>query len=72
LTYGINQAITAALHKKLPYDHLRDFTLISLYATMPNILCVTPKLPAGNISEFVKLLKSNAGKFKYASSGIGA
>lgn len=72
LTYGINQAITAALHKKLPYDHLRDFTLISLYATMPNILCVTPKLPAANIGEFVKHMKANPGKFKYASSGTGA
>lgn len=72
LTYGINQAITAALYKKLPYNHLRDFTLISLYATMPNILCVTPSLPAANVSEFVKLMKSNPGKFKYASSGIGA
>ncbi|HZN25674.1 MAG TPA: tripartite tricarboxylate transporter substrate binding protein [Burkholderiales bacterium] len=72
LTYGINQAITAGLHSKLPYDHLRDFTLISLYAAMPNILCVTPSLPAANVSEFVKLAKANPGKFKYASSGIGA
>ena len=71
-TYGINQAITAGLHNKLPYDHLRDFTLISLYATMPNILCVTPSLPAANVNEFVKLAKANAGKYKYASSGIGA
>jgi tripartite-type tricarboxylate transporter receptor subunit TctC len=71
-TYGINQAITAGLRDKLPYDHLRDFTLISLYAAMPNILTVTPSLPAANVSEFVKLSKSNSGKFKYASSGIGA
>ena len=71
-TYGINQAITAGLQSKLPYDHLRDFTLISLYATMPNILCVTPSLPAANVAEFVKLAKANPGKFKYASSGIGA
>ena len=71
-TYGINQAITPALHSKLPYDHLRDFALISLYATMPNILCVTPKLPAANVAEFVKLMKANPGKFKYASSGVGA
>ncbi len=71
-TYGINQAITAALHKKLPYDHRRDFTLLSLYATMPNILCVTPALPAANAGEFIKLIKANPGKFKYASSGIGA
>lgn len=72
LTYGINQPITAGLHSKLPYHHLRDFTLISLYATMPNILCITPSLPAANVGEFVKLLKANPGKFKYASSGIGA
>src|SRR5688572_10532800 len=31
LVYGINQTITPALHRKLPYDNLRDFTLISLY-----------------------------------------
>jgi tripartite-type tricarboxylate transporter receptor subunit TctC len=72
MTYGINQAITAGLYSKLPYDHLRDFTVISLYATMPNILCVTPSLPAANVAEFVKLAKANAGKFKYASSGVGA
>ena len=72
MTYGINQAITAGLYSKLPYDHLRDFTVISLYATMPNILCVTPSLAAANVGEFVKLAKANAGKFKYASSGVGA
>jgi len=71
-TYGINQAITAGLQSKLPYDHLRDFSLISLYATMPNILCVTPNLPAANVGEFVKLAKANPGKFKFASSGVGA
>jgi tripartite-type tricarboxylate transporter receptor subunit TctC len=71
-TYGINQAISAGLHTKLPYHHLRDFTLISLYATMPNILCVTPSLPAANVSEFVKLAKAAPGKYQYASSGIGA
>ena len=71
-TYGINQAITPALYKKLPYDHLRDFTPISLYATMPNILCVTNSLPAANVAEFIKLMKANPGKHKFASSGVGA
>jgi tripartite-type tricarboxylate transporter receptor subunit TctC len=71
-TYGINQAITPALYSKLPYDNRRDFTLISLYATMPNILTVTPSLAATNVAEFIKLVKDNPGKFKYASSGIGA
>jgi tripartite-type tricarboxylate transporter receptor subunit TctC len=71
-TYGINQAITAGLQPKLPYNHLRDFTLISLYATMPNILIVNPKHPAASVAEFIKVAKANPGKFRYASSGIGA
>ena len=71
-TYGINQTITPHLHKKLPYDPQRDFIPLSLYATMPNILCVNPSLPVKNVGEFIKLLKASPGKYKYASSGIGA
>jgi tripartite-type tricarboxylate transporter receptor subunit TctC len=71
-TYGINQTITPHLYKKLPYDHQRDFVPISLYATMPNILCVNNALPATNVAEFIKLAKANPGKFKFASSGLGA
>jgi tripartite-type tricarboxylate transporter receptor subunit TctC len=72
LTYGINQTITLHLYKKLPFDPQNDFVLISLYATMPNILCVTPSLPAKSVGEFVKLVKASPGKYQYASSGIGA
>lgn len=71
-TYGINQTITPHLHKKLPYDTLRDFMPLSLYATMPNILCVNLGMPVTTVAEFIKLVKANPGKFKYGSSGIGA
>lgn len=71
-TFGINQTITPQLYKKLPYDPLQDFIHLSLYATMPNILCINPKLPAKTVNEFIKLAKANAGKFKFASSGVGA
>ena len=71
-TYGINQTITPNLYKNLPYDPQRDFIPVSLYATMPNILCINPSLPVRNVGEFVKLLKANPGKYKYASSGVGA
>jgi tripartite-type tricarboxylate transporter receptor subunit TctC len=71
-TFGINQTITPHLYKKLPYDAMRDFVPLSLYATMPNILCVNPSLPAATVGEFIKLAKANPGKFKYASSGVGA
>ena len=71
-TYGINQTIAPNLYNKLPYDPQRDFIPLSLYATMPNILCVNPSLPVRNVSEFVKFIKANPGKYKYASSGVGA
>ena len=71
-TYGINQTITPHLYKKLPYDTQRDFAPLSLYATMPNILCVNLGIPANNVAEFIKHVKANPGKLKYGSSGIGA
>lgn len=71
-TYGINQTVTPHLYKKLPYDPIRDFIPLSLYATMPNILCVNLQLPAKTVGEFIKLAKANPGKFKFASSGVGA
>ena len=71
-TYGINQAITPNLVKQLPYDNERDFMPVSLYATMPNILCINPSVPAASVGEFIKLAKANPGKYRYGSSGVGA
>jgi len=72
-TYGINQTITPNLYtKRLPYDPLKDFIPVSLYATMPNILCIYPKLPVKSVGEFIKFVKASPGKYKYASSGVGA
>jgi len=62
-TFGINQAITPGLYSKLPYHPLSDFTLISLYAEMPNILIATPSHPATTVAEFIKVAKANSGTF---------
>ena len=70
--YGVNQAITPALHKKLPYDSARDFALISLYSKLPNILVVHPSVPAKSVKEFIALAKASPGGMRYVSSGIGA
>jgi tripartite-type tricarboxylate transporter receptor subunit TctC len=39
---------------------------------MPNILCITNSFPANNVSEYVKVVKASPGKYKFASSGVGA
>jgi tripartite-type tricarboxylate transporter receptor subunit TctC len=72
LVYGINQTITPALYRKLPYDPLSDFALVSLYCTMPNILIVHPSVPARSVQELVAYARANPGRLRYVSSGIGA
>lgn len=72
LVFGINQTITPALYKKLPYDNARDFAFLSLYCTMPNILIVHPSIQAKTVNDFVSIARANPGKLRYVSSGVGA
>ena len=67
-----SHAISPALYKKLPYDHLKDFAPISLIGMTPNVLVVNPSVPAKSVSEFIAYAKANPGKLSFGSSGIGA
>jgi len=68
---GISQAIRPSLYRSLPFDTVRDFTRVSLYGAVPNVLVVHPSLAARTLKEFVAYAKANPGKINYASSGIG-
>jgi tripartite-type tricarboxylate transporter receptor subunit TctC len=68
---GISQAIRPALYRKLPFDTVHDFTRVSMYGAVPNVLVVHPSLPARTLKEFVAYAKANPGKINYASSGVG-
>lgn len=69
---NISMAFNAALHRKLPYNTLRDFAPISLVSDQPNILVAHPSLPAKSFKEFIALARSQPGKLTYASAGTGA
>jgi tripartite-type tricarboxylate transporter receptor subunit TctC len=56
----------------LRYDPLRDFTLISQIAVVPNVVSVHPGVPAGNMKEFLTYLKQNPGKLNFGSPGLGS
>ena len=64
-------AINASLYNKLPYDPVKDFVAITLIARVPNMLVVTPAIPAANVKELIALLKANPNKYSFASSGNG-
>ena len=64
--------VSAALHKKLAYDALNDYTPVTQVTSAPNVLVVHPSLPAKNIKELVALAKAKPGQIDYASSGNGS
>ncbi|MGQ0752473.1 MAG: tripartite tricarboxylate transporter substrate binding protein, partial [Betaproteobacteria bacterium] len=65
-------AVNASLHRKLPYDSIRDFTPITLVGASPLILAVHPSLPVKNVKELVALAKARPGQLTYGSAGIGS
>jgi tripartite-type tricarboxylate transporter receptor subunit TctC len=58
--------------KKLAYDPIKDYAHIVQVAAVPGIVVVHPSFPAKTWAEFVKVVKSNPGKYNYASSGTNA
>jgi tripartite-type tricarboxylate transporter receptor subunit TctC len=64
-------AINATLYQKLPYDSVRDFSLIQMLATTPLILVVHPSLPARSVKELIAFAKARPGQIAYGSSGNG-
>jgi tripartite-type tricarboxylate transporter receptor subunit TctC len=64
-------AINASVYDKLSYDPIKDFEPVTLLATQPNMLVVSPSLPVKNVAELVALLKANPDKYTFSTSGNG-
>jgi tripartite-type tricarboxylate transporter receptor subunit TctC len=76
--YTLVAASTAAMsiaphiYKNLPYDPLKDFEFVSLYAATPNVLVVNPNVPAKNMKEWFEWVKANGKSLNMASAGAGS
>src|SRR5215203_6123680 len=64
-------AIGPALYKRPGYDAERDFAVLGLIVSNPNVFTVNPSVAAKTIGEFIALAKAQPGKLNYASAGIG-
>ncbi len=65
-------AISPSLYSKLGYDTFRDFTPITLLATVPNVMVVHPSVPAKSLKELISLAKTNPGALNFGSGGLGS
>ena len=57
---------------KLTYDMVRDFTPVTLIATIPFVLTVHPSLPVKTVNDVVRLAKARPGELNYTSGGNGS
>jgi len=65
-THGINPVL-----QKLRYDPIKNFEPITMVATSPTLVVVNPNVNVNSAKELVALIKSQPGKFSYASAGKG-
>ena len=63
--------VNKILNPKLGYDPEKDFDPISLYASMPNVVVVSTKLPIHTLSELADYARKNP-KMPYGSVGNGS
>jgi len=71
---GIASNVAANLHlyKNLPYDPERDFSPISLVASVPALFVASMSVPAKDPRELAALAKAKPGSLSYASGGVGS
>jgi len=67
-----NLVVNPHLYTKLIYDIFRDFTPITLIASVQNVLVVHPSIPAKSVRELIALLKARPDELSFASGGVGS
>jgi tripartite-type tricarboxylate transporter receptor subunit TctC len=64
--------INPSLMRKLPYDTVKDFSMLGLIVDVPTAVVVHPSLPVKSLKDLIALAKARPGQLNYSSSGPGA
>ncbi|MBI4193443.1 MAG: tripartite tricarboxylate transporter substrate binding protein [Betaproteobacteria bacterium] len=64
-------ATSPGLYRSLPYDPVKDFTMISMVASNPMVVVATPAFPPRTIQEVVQLARKEPGRINYGTGGVG-
>ena len=65
-------AINPNLMKKLPYDPVKDFTPVGMFATLSYVVDVHPSLPAKTLKELLAIARAKPGAINFGSAGQGS
>jgi len=64
-------AIAPNLHRKPPYDPVKDFAPVSLAASAPELFVAHASVPVSSVKDVIALAKAKPGSLNYASPGTG-
>ncbi|KAF1047505.1 Bug family tripartite tricarboxylate transporter substrate binding protein [Xylophilus sp.] len=65
-------AVANAVSRKVPYDGVKDFTVVGGITTNPAVLTVSTRLPAANFAEFVAYAHARSGGASVGTAGNGS
>ena len=57
---------------KMPFDPVKDLSLITTVVRVPEVLAVNLSLPVSTLAELIAYAKANPGKINYGSAGSGS
>ena len=63
--------INPSVYKQMPFNPAVELTPVTNLLRVPLVLVAHPSVPASNLKELIAHVKSQQGKFQYASSGNG-
>jgi tripartite-type tricarboxylate transporter receptor subunit TctC len=63
--------INTSLYTNLKFNFVRDIAPVASFNRVPNVMTVSPDVPAKTVAEFIAYVKANPGKVNMASSGNG-
>lgn len=72
LTFQAALALIPHLKLKKPYDPVKDFAPVGLFATTGNALLVSANSPINTLAELIARAKAEPGKMTFGSWGIGS
>ena len=67
-----SHSIQRFLYRQVPYDYVKDFEPVILYARSALALVVHPSVPVHNVAEYVAYAKASKTPVPYGTSGVGA
>lgn len=62
----------AAIQHKLPFDPVKSFAPVAMFAKGPFIVAVNNEFPVKTPAELIAAVKARPGQYNYASSGTGS